>query len=143
FLRADFGETGDDRLRVVWSAVIAALHGVGEEARADVAIRQRRERRLLRRVLQRDDVLSGQLAIFRFVGGRGDVRFAHAGEIGLVVEDDGAGVSVGENVIAVLRGELRLFLIDRAQRRFVGIVEQRAGANEVLVVALDEILRLA
>ena len=103
-----------------------------------VAILQVRLRRLLRRVLQREHPLAFHAARLCALRGGGDVGFRQAVEQRLVVDDDGRGVRVGEDAIAELRGELRLLLIQRPQRGLVGLVELRAGADEVLVVTLDE-----
>ena len=142
FLGAELGQAFDDGLRVVRPAVIAALRRGGEKFLAQGAVLQEGQRRLLRRVLESEDVFAGQPAILGPLRCGGDVALAQAGQIGFVVDDDRRCIGIGEDFLTVLGGESRFFLIQRPKRRLVRIGELRAGADEVAVVALDEILRL-
>ena len=63
------------------------------------AIFQQRQRRLLRRVLQREHPLAIELEFFgRFRGG-GNICFAQTVEVSLVINNDRAIVRLGENVV--------------------------------------------
>ena len=102
-------ELHDGGPRVVGAAVVAARHRGREDALAEGAVLERGERRLLRRVLHAQEPLPVQLLFLRGLGGRGEVAFREAGEVGLPVHDDGGGVRVGEEPVGVLRrqgGEL-------------------------------------
>ena len=113
-----------------------------EQLLARRAILQRDLRRLLRRVLQHDDELAVELARLGRFGRGGDVGLAETIELLLVVEDERGRVVRREQLGLEFGRELGFFLVELAQRDLVGIVEQRAGAHEVLVVALDEALLL-
>ena len=139
---ADPGDADDDAARVVRAAVAAAVLRRGQEALAQLAVLQRGELRLLGGVAHDQDPLPFHPALLGRLGGRGDVGVAHAGEHRLVIDDDRRGVRVGEDVVVELGVELRLLLVQRAQLRLVRLGEERAGADEVAVVALQEVLRL-
>ena len=141
-LRSELSKAGDDGFRVVVAAVIAAGDRCIVETLAEVAILQVGLRRLLGGVLQREQPLALQAARFGPFGGRGDIGVGQAVEEHFVVDDDGRSVRVGQNAIAELCCQLRLLLIESPQRGLVGLIELRAGADEVLVVALHQKLRL-
>ena len=132
----------DRGLRVVGPAVVAARHRGREDALAEGAVLERGERRLLGRVLHAEEPFPVQLLLLRGVGGRGEVAFRQAGEVGLPVHDDGGGVRVGEELVGVLRRQGGELFVELREPGLVGGAEVGAGAHEEEAVALDEVLRL-
>ena len=121
--------------------MIAASGRGLEDFFAQRTILEEGERRLLRGVLQRDDVLAGHLFVFGGLRGGSDVALAQAGQLSFFIDHDRRRGGISENVLAILRRQRRLFLIQRFESCFVGVRELRAGADEVAVVALDQPFR--
>ena len=135
-------EAGAGRRRVVLAAMVSAGDGRLENALAQRAVRERPEGRLLRRVLERQEP-PGRLPGFPGgLRGRGEVARAQARELLPVGDEHRRVVGVGEQPVGVVRRELGLLLVERAEPGLVGVVEPRAGADELALVALDEVLRL-
>ncbi len=102
------------------------------------AVLQLRLRRLAGRVQQREDVLAVEAARLRFIRGGGDLRGREAVQFLHIVDDDGRGVHLIQHVLAELRAQLGELGVHLLEARLVRLGQLRAGAHEILVVALDE-----
>ena len=92
-------------------------------------------------VLERQHPLAGETAPAGFLGSSRDVCIAQPIELRAVVDDDGCGVHARKTFVPVVGLERGLLFVQRAQRGLVGLAQQRAGADEVAVVPLDQMQR--
>ena len=97
---------------------------------------------MLRRILQCEHPLAGEAAVVgRFRGG-GELSLAEAIQFGPVLDDHRRRVDSREQLVGERRDEPGLFLIERAQCRLIGLGDFGPGAQELAVVALEQIRRL-
>src|SRR5262249_54874343 len=135
-LGAHLHDLRDQAGRVEVSAP-AAFDRSAEDALAQLPVRELRQRRLTRRIEQRDDVLAVELALLRGLRRDGDLLVGPAVELRAIVDDDGARIDAVQHGLAILGRERRETLVELAQFFLVGVRELRAGAYEQRLVALE------
>ena len=140
--RGAFGAQGGDA-----QDALALVEGIAADAAADrgfehalaaVAVGERSQHRLAGGVLQGDQPLAFQPPLLGGVGGGADLGLGEAGERFGGIEHHRGVVDLLEQVLAEGGLQGGHLLVDRAHLRLAGVVEQRAGAHELLVVALGE-----
>ena len=94
------------------------------------------QRRLTRRVHERNEVLAFELAILRGSPGRRDLLWAQTVQFLFAVHNDGGGVIALQNRLPKLRRQRRNLLVERGELLLVRIGEIRALAHEQSVIAL-------
>ena len=90
------------------------------------------------RLVEREDPFAFQAPLLGRLGGAGDHGLRQAGQVFFLVEDEGEVVVLLEDVLAEFLGQDRELLVDLAELGFLGLVEVRAAADEVLVGFLEE-----
>lgn len=141
-LRAQLRQALDGLAGVVGIALFCACFRGLQHLGTQLAILQRGQHRLLGSVLQGEQILAIELAGLGGIGRGGDIAFAQAIELGLVVHHHRAGGRGGDQAGMELRGEGGFFHVELAQAVLVGIGQLRAGAYQLFVVALDQTLLL-
>jgi hypothetical protein len=89
---AEMDDLGEERAGVVGVAAVGAVDRAVEQRLARGSVGQRGERRLLRRVLQREQVLTRQSFCFGRLGRGGEFGFSEAGQRGAVGHNQRVGV---------------------------------------------------
>ena len=132
----------DQRGVVEGIAARAARHGGLVHALAQRAVLQLRQHRLAGRVQQRDQVLAVQAAGLGGRRGGGDLLLVQALEFLQAVDDDRRVVHFRQDVLVEARPQLRHLGVDRLHAGLAVLVQLRAGAQELLVLAFDQALLL-
>jgi hypothetical protein len=111
-------------------------------APAQRAVRQLLEHRLDRGVLERQHPLACHPARRRGLGGGADLLGREPGELLVVLDDDRAVLGRREHALAERGRVRRQLLVQRLQGRLVGVGQLRAGADERVLVAIEQLDRL-
>ena len=141
-LGADLRQPLDRAARIVRIAALGSRPASVEQLLADGAAGEPLQRRLLRRVLDGQDppvVETARLGGFRRrveIGGR------QTREVRPVGDDERGVLGRAEQLIAELRAERGVLLVQLLQPRLVGLREPGAGHHELLIRVLDEPARL-
>jgi hypothetical protein len=141
-LRAQLAETRDRRAGVVGIPFFGPRPRRREQPLPRVAVLERDQRRLLRRILQGDHPLAAEAARLRRLRRRVDLRRAQTGQRRRTVGDQRARFRRRQQLIGELRAQRRVFFVQLRERGLVGGRQLRAGEDEVLVIPLDEAERL-
>jgi hypothetical protein len=131
----------NDVARIVGVAVLGAVPGIFEESLASRAKLKRGERRLLSRVLERQDV-AFLLAALGGLGRSGDLGVTEAGKGALVLGDKGGVFRGFEESCSERVREGGEFFIQLFQLGFVGVGEIGARADEGVIGNFEETQRL-
>ncbi len=116
----------------------SAIHRRLEHAPPELTVVETRQHRLLRRVLQGQNVIPVEAAFGCTLSGRGDFFRRHSAERRTVVNHDRGGVGGGEQTIAKLGRETRVLFVERPQRLLIGRAGAGAGTDEVAIAPIDE-----
>jgi hypothetical protein len=132
------GDPDDGRLVVVRSAVASPRKGRLEDPLPQRAVLKRREEGLAGRVHEPDDVLARPVLGLGVLGQTRDLGVREAGELGPVMDHDGGGVLLVQDVLPAGRQQARKLGVHGLQARLVGIRQERARTDKVPMVALEE-----
>ena len=87
--------------------------------------------------------LARQATLGRRLGRGRAIGVAQSVEIRRIVDDERTGLRRGEQSRLEFRRERRLFLIQRAKLRLAALGQTGAGADELEVIALEQVPRFA
>ena len=132
----------DDCAGIVAIAFFGARPALVEQLFAHAAVFQRGEQRLLRRVLQRNDVFARQLARLGRFHRRRHFAVGQARKIGLVAQHQAARLGGRHQLLLELRFQAGVFLVDLFEMRLVLVRQQRAGMDKLAVVKRQDLQRL-
>ena len=119
------------------AVAVAGERGV-HDARAQIAILQRRQRRLATGVLQGNHVLALHFLVLRGLRRSGDGVVGHTVKHCLVIDDDRGIAHFLQHVLCKLGLQRRDLAVHGLQLVLVGIGQLGAGADKILVVTLDQ-----
>ena len=141
FLRPQLSDLADDRPGVVGVALFGAVDACIEQRLAGRVAAQRIPRRLLGRVLQRQQVAVELARLGRF-GRRSDLFVRQAGQRGLVGDVHGAGLGGGEQLLGEVGLKRAQPLVHRLELGLLGRRQLRARMHEQLVIDIEQLCLL-